>query len=213
MYNRAFTRSTRSTHPAPTVMIFFDAKKAFDSLWDIGVLHKAMKDGLPSIFCKFLRTYLSDRTMQVRIGQTLSKTIKLLSGVPQGSVFAPTIWNYYTGDIPPPVSVHSDTAVYADDGSVASTHPSIEKLHSIAQNQVFQLSDWTNIKRIKFEPKKIHVLAIHSNPAIRKLVKEQTIYLDRANTQPLSYTQHATLLGIIFSETGTFHHHIKSVLN
>ena len=172
MYNRAYTRSTRSTHPTPTIMIFFDAKKAFDSVWDIGVLHKAMKDGLPAIFCKFLRTYLSERTMQVRIGQTLSKTIKLLSGVPQGSVFAPTIWNYYTGDIPPPISVHSDTAVYADDASIASTHPSVNKLHSIAQNQVFQLSDWTNIKRIKFEPKKTHVLAIHPNPATRNLVKE-----------------------------------------
>ena len=57
MYNRAYIRSTRSTHPVPTV---FDAKKAFDNVWDIGVLHKAMKDGLPAIFCKFLRTYLSD---------------------------------------------------------------------------------------------------------------------------------------------------------
>ena len=58
-------------------MIFFDAKKAFDRVWDIGVLHKAMKDGLPAIFCKFLRTYLSDKTMQVRIEQNLSKTIQL----------------------------------------------------------------------------------------------------------------------------------------
>ena len=106
-------------------------------------------------------------------------------------VLAPTIWNYYTGDIPPPESVHSDNAVYADNASVASTHPNVDKLHTIAQNQVFQISNWTNIKRIKFEPKKTDVLPIQSNPAIYKLVKEQTIYLDRALTQPLSYTPQA----------------------
>ena len=134
---------------------------------------------------------LMDRTLQVRIRQTLSKPVKLQFGVPQGLVLAPTIWNYYTGDIPPPESVHSDNAVYADNASVASTHPNVDKLHTIAQNQVFQISNWTNIKRIKFEPKKTDVLPIQSNPAIYKLVKEQTIYLDRALTQPLSYTPQA----------------------
>ena len=37
MYNKAYTRSV------------FDAKKAFDSVWDVGVLQKAMNDGLPAI--------------------------------------------------------------------------------------------------------------------------------------------------------------------
>ena len=30
MYNKAYTRSVRATHPDPTIMIFFNAKKAFD---------------------------------------------------------------------------------------------------------------------------------------------------------------------------------------
>ena len=92
-------------------MVLFDAKKAFDSVWGTGVLHKAMRDGLPAILVKFLRTYLQDRTLQVRIGQTISKPVKLESGVPQGSVFAPTIWNYYGGDIPPTTTAHSDKSI------------------------------------------------------------------------------------------------------
>ena len=92
-------------------MIFFDAKRAFDSVWDIGVLHKAMRDGLPAIFICFLRSWLTNRILQVRIGQTLSKTVSFKSGVPQGSVLAATIWNYYTGNIPTTISPHSDTAV------------------------------------------------------------------------------------------------------
>ena len=54
MYNKAYTRSVQPTHLDPTIMIFLDAKKAFDSVWDTGVLHKAMSDGLPAIFIRFL---------------------------------------------------------------------------------------------------------------------------------------------------------------
>ena len=213
MYNKAYTRSVRATHPDPTIMVFFDAKKAFDSVWDIGVLHKAMNDGLPSIFVRFLKSWLTSRTLQVRIGQTLSKIIHLRSGVPQGSVFAPTIWNYYTGDIPPTISPHSDTAVYADDTSVAATHRSVTTVHAIAQAEIIQLNSWTKTRRIKFEPSKTHVLAIHRNPAIRRDIESLPLYLDAEKTQAISYTQSAKFLGVTFANTGTFHKHIRQTLN
>ena len=213
MYNKSYTRSTRATHPDPTIMIFFDAKKAFDSVWDIGVLHKAMSDGLPSIIIRFLRSWLTNRTLQVRIGQTLSKTVQLKSGVPQGSVLAPTIWNYYTGDIPTTISPHSDTAVYADDTAVAATHKNIGKVHEITQKEIIQLNNWTKTRRIKFEPQKTFALAIHRNPAIRREVESLPLFLDQEKTQPLNYTKHAKFLGITFSNTGTFHHHINQTLS
>ena len=209
MYNKAYTRSIRATHPDPTIMIFFDAKKAFDSVWDIGVLHKAMSDGLPSIFFRFLRSWLTNRTLQVRIGQTLSKTVRLKLGVPQGSVLAPTICNYYTGDIPTTISPHSDTAVYANDTAIAASHKSIDKVHDITQKEIIQLNNWTKTRRIKFEPQKSHVLAIHRNLAIHREVEAIPLFLDEEKTQPLTYTKHAKFLGITFSNTGTFHHHIN----
>ena len=212
MYTHAYTRSIRSTHPAPTVMTFFDAKKAFDSVWHIGFLHKAMRDGLPGIIIRFFRTWLQNRTMKIRVGTTLSKEIKMESGVPQGSVLAPEAWNYNTGDIPTTKSAHSDTAVYADDTSTATTHRDIDTLIETAQQEIWQLSDWTKEKRIKFEPSKTNILAICSKPNKRREIKENTLYLDREKKEPLKYTNHAKLLGITFSETGTFHKHISDKL-
>ena len=55
----------RGRHPDPTIMIVFDAIKAFDSVWHTGVMHKAMKDGLSEDFVKFLRTWPADRTLQL----------------------------------------------------------------------------------------------------------------------------------------------------
>ena len=212
MYTHAYTRSIRSTHPTSSAMIFFDAKKAFDSVWHTGLLHKAMKDGLPGIFIRFFRSWLQDRTLRIRIGTTLSNQIKMESGVPQGSVLAPEAWNYNTGDIPSTKTAHSDTAVYADDTSSATSHRDIDMLLELAQREIWQLTDWTKQKRIKFEPTKTHVLAINRKPEIRREIKKHTLYLDREKKDELKYANHAKLLGVTFSETGTFHKHINDKL-
>ena len=154
MYTHAYTRSTRAAHPEYTVMVFFDAKKAFDSVWHTGLLHKSMSDGLPGRIIRFLRTWLSNRQLKVRVGQTYSKSVPLDSGVPKGSVLAPLVWNYYTGDIPTTISSHSSTAVYADDTSTATSHRIIDRALQIAQEEIWQLNDWTLKSWIKFEPKK-----------------------------------------------------------
>ena len=39
------------------------------------------------------------------------------------------------------------------------------------------------------------------------------IYLDEEKDQLLNYTNHAKFLGVTFSNTSTFHHHTKQVLN
>ena len=116
MYNKIFSRSVHATYPDPTIMIFFDTKK-FSTV--SGMLGFCMKP-LARAFRLSLSgssSWLTGRTLQVRIGQTLSKIVRLQSGVPQGSVLALFIWNYFTGDIPTTISPHSDTAVYADDTS------------------------------------------------------------------------------------------------
>ena len=110
-------------------MTSFDAKKAFDSVYHIGFLHKCMRDGLPGIFIRFLRSWLKNRTMRIRIGETISRNIRLLSGVPQGSVLAPEVWNLNTGDIRTTISSHSDNALYADDTSTVSSHQNIRHAH------------------------------------------------------------------------------------
>ena len=75
-----------------------------------------------AIIIRFLRSWFQNRTMRIRIGEEYSRNITLESGVPQGSVLAPELWNYSTGDIPTTLTAHSDTAVYKDDGR---THSSI----------------------------------------------------------------------------------------
>ena len=58
----------------------------------------------------------------------------------------------------------------------------------------------------------MHVLAIHSKQEKRREIKNNTLFFDREKKEKLEYTDHDKLLGITFSETGTFHKHIADKL-
>ena len=105
-----------------------------------------------------------------------------------------------------------NTAVYADDASSANSHRNIDSLIEITQKEIWQLDDWTKLKRIKFEPSKTNILAVSRKPETRREIKKSPLYLDKNKKDKLQYTEHTKLLGITFSETGTFHKHFGQKL-
>ena len=81
------------------------------------------------------------------MGQTLSRGVFLDSGVPQGSVLAPPMWNYHIGDMPTMETAHSDNSIYADDAHNATSHPQTDRALTYAQTEIHRLNDWTEKKR------------------------------------------------------------------
>ena len=212
LFNAIYTQSTRSTHNRPTVAIMFDAKKAFDSVWHEGLIHKCFKDGLPLLLIRFLHGWIKDRSLKVRIGDTLSESVNTDSGVPQGSVLSPVIWNYWMGDCPTNLQVQCCMSLYADDVNLWATSTSVNNSILDIQQEIWNLTDWTKKKRIKFEPSKTEALACHKKAGPREAMRRHVLYLDRNKTEAIQWKRHAKLLGVFFSDTGTFHHHFKKAI-
>ena len=58
---------------------------------------------LPLIIKKIICSFTSERTAQIKINDTIGPKFQLKSGVPQGSILSPSLYIFYTHDLPPGV--------------------------------------------------------------------------------------------------------------
>ena len=74
-------------------MVLLDMSKAFDSISHEILLLKLKDVGASNTCLQWFRSYLSDRQQVVRINSTLSESLPLSTGVPQGSILGPRGWD------------------------------------------------------------------------------------------------------------------------
>ncbi|KAL1123731.1 hypothetical protein AAG570_001504 [Ranatra chinensis] len=82
-----------------TAMVSLDCEKAYDTVWTNGLLFRLTEYNFPLPLIKIMQSYLSDRNIRVRIGESLSEEVSLQAGLPQGSVLSPWLFNIYTAHV------------------------------------------------------------------------------------------------------------------
>jgi len=73
--------------------VFTDLEKAYDVVNKDVLLSKLHRYGISGRMFRFIHSFLSNRTFQVRLGSTLSSTKRLENGIPQGSVLSPILFS------------------------------------------------------------------------------------------------------------------------
>ncbi len=73
-------------------MIYFDFKKAFDCVLHLRMLHKLNELGICGRLQSWIQSFLTKRTLRVKVGEDYSKCIDVTSGVPQGSVLGQVLF-------------------------------------------------------------------------------------------------------------------------
>ena len=97
-----------------TAVVLLDMLKAFDSL-DHGILISKLEDVGTSVSAlKWFKSYLTNRCQSVCINCTLSDTLEVTNGVPQGSILGPLLFNIYINDLPS-APQHCPADGYVDD--------------------------------------------------------------------------------------------------
>jgi hypothetical protein len=134
-------RATRSTMTALTAMqrewiqntenglitgvLIWDLSAAFDTV-DTGLLCMKLRlYGFDKLSRDWFCSFLTGRSQKVRIGNSLSASLLLTSGVPQGGTLSPIIFTIYTADLELWVK-KSSVFNYADDTSSSYAHKTLE---------------------------------------------------------------------------------------
>jgi hypothetical protein len=107
-----------------TTAVFLDLAKAYDDTWLTGLLYKVTKFNIRGVMLNWLSNFLTNRTVNVKIEDSLSTTRTINKGVPQGCVLSPILFNIMMADFPLP-DPRTNLALFADDildGRVAQHH-------------------------------------------------------------------------------------------
>jgi exonuclease III len=182
-------------------VISLDVEKAFDSVWHDGLRYKLSQIGLPVKLVRLLSSFLSDRTISVRVAGELSEPVSLKAGTPQGSVLSPLLYLIYVNDVPiNPVTNKCDGGQFADDISLWTLAKSTKVTRLRLQRALRDLELWCSRWRIKLNVAKTQLVRFPK----RKEKLELKLF-----GQTISAKDELTLLGVTFDQKLTFGSHCR----
>ena len=184
-------------------IIFYDFKKAFDTLPHNKLLQKIEAYGIKGKLLAWIKDFLSNRTQEVVINTVHSNEVPVLSGVPQGSVLGPTLFLIFINDLPE--VAETTVKLFADDTKTYNIVNCRED-HDQLQRTTDQFSDWSHTWDLEFNAKKCKRLHLgnYSHPEDyfmkgRDLSREVIVNVEEEKD-----------LGVIVDKNLKFHTHITS---
>lgn len=127
--------------------IFLDLRKAFDSVNHNILILKLKKLGITGCNIELLKSYLSNRKQFVSIDGVSGSTETPITGVPQGSILGPCLFNIFINDLAL-VSFSGVLQLYADDATLIYKATSKEDLYYQMQNDLLKLMNWLDLNHL-----------------------------------------------------------------
>ncbi|GFT59601.1 RNA-directed DNA polymerase from mobile element jockey [Trichonephila clavipes] len=208
-----FTRNLSTYHPLlgltekitagfqrgrSTGAVFLDIQKAFDRVWVSGLIYKLITNNFPPALIHLINSYLVNRTFQVRVNDTLSSSLSINYGVPQGSLLGPLLFNIYINDIP--THPQTSTNIYADDTVTLATYKNHNTITIALNNHLKLLETFFDTWKIKINIDKT-IAVLFTNRKTQPT--PPTLY----STQ-LQWSQSTKYLGLTLDKKLTWKQHI-----
>ena len=179
--------------------VLTDLSKAFDCLNHELLIAKLAAYGFDIKSLQFLYSYLSERKQKTRVNNSFSAEGLLTTGVPQGSILGPLLFNIYMNDIflfVPEINITN----YADDTTPYATDKSVNSLLSKLQENTSEIVKWLRSNYMKSNPDKNHLIVANSDKA--------SIIIDNNVIRSSSSVK---LLGVTIDNKLKFDEHVSAI--
>ena len=143
------------------VAVFIDVEKAFDSVWHNSLRYKLMNSELPNEIIRLMSSFISDRTITVKINDEMSDKVKPNAGTPQKSVLSPLSFLMYVNDIPvDPMNNQVKISQFADDLGMWTFGPNATYVQYRIHKTLSALENLCSKWRIKLNAKKTQLIVL-----------------------------------------------------
>ena len=213
-----------------------DFFKAFDCIPHDILIAKLYAYGFIEKRAVFLYSYLKRRNQNVKIDDILSTFQSLISGVPQGSILGPILFNIFLNDLLTTLE-NSEIYNFADDNTISSISKEKEVLLTTLEKESEKAVDWFSRNNMIVNPENFQSmilersgnLDVHTidwfsrNNMIVNPEKFQSMILERSGNldvhtieidgNKIETTNSVDLLGIHIDNKLTFDDHIFTLFN
>lgn len=182
------------------VLVTLDVANAFNTASWEAIDRALIKKKVPGYLVRVIRSYLSDRSLQYA-----NTSRALTSGVPQGSVLGPILWNVMYDEVFQHELPHSVSVVgFADDVALVGTGRTTPLLLESDMNEaLMKVADWLNGIGLSLAAQKSEAVMLtsrkgYTRPSFR--LGDQTIQVQRS----------VKYLGVLMDSSLTFIEHAKN---
>lgn len=184
--------------------VYTDFSKAFDRVNHDILITKLERLGVSGSLLEWISSYLTGRSQCVKYGSSLSSSIRVTSGVPQGSHIGPLLFNLFVNDLASVIE-NSNFLMFADDLKVFKIieNPSDAAL---LQRDLDGLSRWCDA----------NVLHLNLNKCYKITFARLNLpfsYPYKINNRVLQETNHVKDLGINLNNKLSYNIHIYETIS
>ena len=133
--------------------------------------------GIEQQYCDFVKDWMTDRSLLVKLEEQRSEVAEITRGLPQGSSLSVLLWQLYIADMP----INPETsALFMDDAALWDTAKSRESLEKIMQKKLDLLNSWCKDSYIVINASKtVAMVNDRNNEITLDLGDEQIFSVDK----------------------------------
>ena len=194
-------------HKIP-INFYIDLSKAFDSLLHDILLDKLTHYGITGTTNKFIKSYLCNRKQFVQIGDIESKMRPVTTGVPQGSIVGPLLFNILINDIVM-ASQKFNFILYADDSTLNYTLDWFgngeEEIQISITTELQNFFKWLDVNKLCLNTAKSKYMLFHMP---QKILPELSFSYNRI---PIKNVKEFNFLGLIIDSNLNWKAHLNVI--